>query len=389
MQDVIILGATGSVGRQTRDVIAAHPDRFRAVGLAARRDVGGMQELIRELHPSWVYMADPGPAAELREDIPAGVDVGADAEFLAERIGEASAGTAVVAAMAGFAGLVPTLAAVRRGLRVCLANKETLVAAGALVCETARRHGASLVPVDSEHSALMQAIGTERAHVAHLWITCSGGPFRGFAASALDGVTAEQALRHPTWRMGQKITVDSATLMNKGLEVLEAAWLFEMPLERIGVVVHPESIVHSMVEMEDGAVMAELSETDMRIAIQLALTWPERLPSPARRIDWAERRAWHFEPPDEAVFPALRLCREAGMAGGTAPTVLNAANEEAVARFLGGDIRFSDIWRLTETVLERMPAQSGTTLPEIMEADGWARREAARWRPVTVGGPSC
>lgn len=389
MQDVIILGATGSVGRQTRDVIAAHPDRFRAVGLAARQDVEEMRALVRELEPDWVYLADASRADALASDLPPGVEVGSAPEFLTDRILEAPSDTAVVAAMAGFAGLRPTLAAARRGLRVCLANKETLVAAGALVCETARRHGASLVPVDSEHSALMQAIGTERLHVAHLWITCSGGPFRGWEAAALDGVTVEQALRHPTWRMGQKITVDSATLMNKGLEVLEASWLFEMPLERIGVVVHPESIVHSMVEMEDGAVMAELSQTDMRIAIQLALTWPERLPSPARRIDWAERQSWHFEAPDEAVFPALRLCREAGRQGGAAPTVLNAANEEAVTRFLRGDIRFSDIWRLTEAVLGRMPSLSCDSLAEILEADGWARREAARWRPVTVGGPSC
>src|SRR5579875_3715300 len=356
MRDVIILGATGSIGRQTRDVLAAHPERFRTVGLAARRDVEGMRALVRDLSPAWVFLADRGEAERLRTELAGRVEVGSDPAFLYDHIGEAAPGTAVAA---------------RSGHRICLANKETLVAAGHLVLDTVRRHGATLLPVDSEHSALMQGIGAEHAHVARLWITCSGGPFRGASRADLERVTVQDALRHPTWRMGSKITIDSATLMNKGLEVLEASWLFDVPLDRIGVVVHPESVVHSMVEMRDGAVLAELSRTDMRIAIQLALTWPERLPSPAARLDWRERTSWHFEPPDEDVFPALRLCRRAGEMGGAAPTVLNAANEEAVARFLAGEIGFPDIWRLTESVLERMPRLSAESLPAILEADAW------------------
>ncbi|MGC8486887.1 MAG: 1-deoxy-D-xylulose-5-phosphate reductoisomerase [Clostridia bacterium] len=389
MQDVIILGATGSVGRQTRDVVLAHPDRFRAVGLAGRQDTDGMRELVADLRPRWVYLADPIHADRLRDAVGTATAVGSDPAFLADHIGEASPGTAVVAAMSGFAGLEPTLLAARRGLRICLANKETLVAAGALVLETVRQHGAALLPVDSEHSALMQAIGTERDHVARLWITCSGGPFRGRRSEELEEVSPEEALRHPTWRMGPKISVDSATLMNKGLEVLEASWLFDMPLSQIGVVVHPESIVHSMVEMTDGAVLAELSRTDMRIAIQLALTWPDRVPAPVPTIDWAERQTWHFEEPDENVFPALRLCRQAGERGGAAPTVLNAANEEAVRRFLNKEIRLPDIWRLTEGLLERMPDLSAGSLAEILEADAWARDAASRWQPLWTGGGPC
>jgi 1-deoxy-D-xylulose-5-phosphate reductoisomerase len=387
--DVIVLGATGSIGRQTADVIRSHPDRLRARGLVGRRDWSGMLALVRLLQPDWVYLADPEAAARVRDALPGSVAWLAEPGEVDGAIAAAPAGTAVVAAMSGLAGLDWVMTAAAAGLRLCLANKETLVAAGAPVTDAVRRHGATLLPVDSEHSALMQAIGRERDAVARLILTCSGGPFRGWSPDRLEAVTVAEALRHPTWRMGAKITIDSATLMNKGLEIIEATWLFGLPEDRIDVVIHPQSVVHSLAEMEDGSVLAQLGPPDMRLPIQLALSWPERWSSAVDRLNLAQLGTLEFFPPDHQAFPAIGLAREASRRGGTFPAVLNAANEEGVGRFLAGDIRFSDIWRLVQDVLERWAGGPADSLGAVKEADQWARRAARAWKAAGKGGRPC
>lgn len=386
--DVIVLGATGSVGRQTADVVRAHRDRLRVRGLAAHRDDMALVALAREFEPDWVYLADPAAARRAQDNLPAGVPVHHEAAWLEEQIARAPRATAVVAAMSGLAGLDFAMAAANAGLRLCLANKETLVAAGAPITAAVRAHEATLLPVDSEHSALLQVMPA-RDRVARLILTCSGGPFRGWSASELETVTVEQALRHPTWSMGGKITVDSATLMNKGLEIIEATWLFDMPEERVDVLIHPQSVVHSLVELVDGSILAQMGAADMRVPIQLALTWPDRWPSPARRLDLGALGALEFAPPDLGTFPAITLAREAMRIGGTAPAVLNAANEEAVERFLRGDLAFADIWRLVEDIVTRWDAGPADTLAAVRDADTWARRRARAWRSTGQGGTGC
>ena len=380
MQDVVVLGAGGSVGRQTAEVILAHPDRLRAVGLAGRRRV---EEIVRQaaaLRPRWIVMDDPGAAERVRTAVAAGVEVAAGADALLEKLANLPRDTAVMAAMTGFQGLRPALAAAKTGARLMVANKETLVAAGRLMRETIRQAGGSLVPVDSEHSALLQALGHPPKPYERLWLTCSGGPFRGWTTEALAAVTVEDALRHPVWRMGPKNTLDSATLMNKGLEMLEAHFLFDAPMDKIGVVVHPEGVVHSMVEFPDGAMLAQLASPDMRLPIQVALSWPDRWVSCAAPLGWREPWSLSFEPPNEDRFPALTLARRAGELGGTAPAVFNAANEIAGERFLAGDIRFLDIAAIVEAVLADHQVLPGDTLSAIEEADGWARARARAWR---------
>jgi len=288
----------------------------------------------------------------------------------------------VVSAMVGVVGLEPTLAAIRAGLPVALANKETLVAAGPLVMNLARERGVPLIPVDSEHSAIFQALqGQRRADVRCLWLTASGGPFRSWEADRLERATAAQALKHPNWSMGPKITIDSATLMNKALEVIEARWLFGLPPEKIEVIIHPESMIHSFVEFTDGSIVAQVSPPDMRLPIQYALTYPERVPGPARRLNWQELGAWHFEQPDHGTFPALQLGYEVARRGGTCGAVLNAANEAAVGRFLAGELGFLDITRACRDVLANHNYIARPTLAELANADRWARQEVARWTP--------
>lgn len=376
--DVVILGATGSVGRQTAEVIRAHPDRLYARGLVAHRQVDEMVKLVAMLNPEWVAMTDPESQARLSRQV--SIPVLGSMEAVEERLGSLPHPTGVVAAMSGFAGLRPALAGARAGHRICLANKETLVAAGALLTAAVKAGGGMLLPVDSEHSALMQCLGSQPNPFRRLILTCSGGPFRGLSRDDLVGVTARDALKHPTWNMGAKITIDSATLMNKGLEVLEAHWLFNTPLDKIDVVVHPESVVHSMVEFVDGSVLAQLGVPDMRVPIQVALSWPERWELDVPRLDLARLGSLHFEDPDVAVFPSLALARAAGEMGGTAPCVLNAANEVAVGRFLEGDIGFLDIARLVEEVLGQRSPESLSTLDEVLEADRWARSRAQAWQ---------
>ncbi|MDA8198128.1 MAG: 1-deoxy-D-xylulose-5-phosphate reductoisomerase [Thermaerobacter sp.] len=379
--NVVVLGATGSIGRQTADVVAAHPDRLRVRGLVAHRDVDGMAALVQRLQPAWVVLTDPDAAARLRVRVPAGTVVDAGMDRVITRVEDEPAAT-VVAAMSGFVGLAPTLAAANRGHRLGLANKETMVAAGGLIREAVRRGGGRLLPMDSEHSAIFQALGEPAHPFRRLIITATGGPFRGWDRARLAQVEAAAALNHPVWRMGRKNTVDSATLMNKGLEVLEAHWLFDAPLDQIDVVVHPEAVVHSLVEYPDGAMLAQLGMPDMRVPIQLALTWPERWEVP--ETPWLALAAvgrLTFEEPDHDVFPGVAIARRAGKVGGSAPVVLNAANEVAVERFLAGALRFLDISDLVADVLDGQTAAPVAGLEDILAADADARAAARAWHP--------
>jgi 1-deoxy-D-xylulose-5-phosphate reductoisomerase len=376
VKTVTVLGATGSIGRRTLELIAAFPDQFRVGGLAARgSDVALVAELVRAHRPAAVALLDRAAVDRLaRELTPPRPELLGGPEGLATLAADVSADV-VVSALVGAAGLVPTLAAIRAGRTIALANKETLVMAGTLMTRAAREHGVRLLPVDSEHSALFQCLaGAAPREVRRLVLTASGGPFRGWSRAALEGVTVEQALRHPTWRMGAKITIDSATLMNKGLEVLEAHWLFGVPFERIDVVVHPQSIVHSMVEFVDRSVLAQLGMPDMGIPILYALTYPERLPCPAPALDLVTLRTLTFEAPDESAFPCLGLARQAGRAGGAAPLILNAANEVAVAGFLAGRCGFMEVPKLIGDALDAHAGASADDLGACLALDGAVRR---------------
>jgi 1-deoxy-D-xylulose-5-phosphate reductoisomerase len=376
VKTVTVLGATGSIGRRTLELISAFPDQFQVGGLAARgSDVSLVAEQVRQHRPAAVALLDRAAVDRLaRELAPPRPELLGGAEGLAALATDVPADVAV-SAMVGAAGLVPTLGAIRAGRTIALANKETLVMAGALMTRAARERGVRLLPVDSEHSALFQCLaGAAPREVRRLVLTASGGPFRGWSRAKLEAVTVEQALRHPTWRMGAKITIDSATLMNKGLEVLEAHWLFGVPFERIDVVVHPQSIVHSMVEFVDHSVLAQLGMPDMGIPILYALTYPERLPCPAPALDLVGLGSLTFEAPDEAAFPCLGLARQAGRAGGTAPLVLNAANEVAVAAFLAGRCGFMEVPRLIGDALDTHAGVAADDLDACLALDGEVRR---------------
>ncbi len=376
MKTITVLGSTGSIGRRTLELVAAFPDQFRVGGLAARgSDVARVAEQVRLHRPAAVALLDRAAVDRLaRELTPPLPELFGGPEGLAAVASEVPADV-VVSALVGAAGLVPTLAAIRAGRTIALANKETLVMAGALMTRAAREHGVRLLPVDSEHCAIFQCLaGSAPREVRRLVLTASGGPFRGWSALALENVTAAQALRHPTWRMGAKITIDSATLMNKGLEILEAHWLFGVPFERIDVIVHPQSIVHSMVEFVDRSVLAQLGMPDMGIPILYALTYPDRLPCPAPALDLVQLGALTFEAPDEAAFPCLALARRAGRAGGAAPLVLNAANEVAVAGFLEGRCGFTDIPRLIDDALAAHAGIAAADLETCLDLDGTVRR---------------
>jgi 1-deoxy-D-xylulose-5-phosphate reductoisomerase len=377
---VVVLGSTGSIGTNCLDVIAHLGDRFRAVGLSAHANWPMLQQQARQHRPRWVTVTDNDVAA--RAD-PAGLGDGTrllrGAEGVAAMVTDPEVDV-VVSAIVGAAGLEGTWAALEKGKTVAVANKETLVMAGPLVMDLAERRGGRILPVDSEHSAIFQAMqGGRRNEVERVVLTASGGPFRGRKAADLAGVTVADALKHPTWRMGPKITVDSATLMNKALEVIEARWLFGLPPERIEVIIHPESIIHSFVEFTDGSVLAQLSPPDMRLPIQYALTYPERVSGPTRRLKWSELGAWHFEQPDRETFPALQLGYEVARRGGTCGAVLNAANEAAVGRFLAGELRFLDIPRVCRDVLEQHHYSARPSLAELSGLDRWARQEVSRW----------
>ena len=380
MKRISLLGSTGSIGRQTLEVAAACGITVGAV--TARRSVALLEEQVRAFRPELAVCVDPAAAADLKvRTADTGVRVAAGPEGLLEAASLPSA-DCVVTAVVGIAGLEPTLAAIRAGKRVALANKETMVCAGELVTGEADRLGVDIVPVDSEHSAIFQCLQgcRDRGEVRRLILTASGGPFFGCAREQLAAVGPEQALKHPNWSMGAKVTIDSATLMNKGLELIEAMRLFRMPPEKISIAVHRESIVHSLVEYSDGAVLAQLGAPDMRLPIQYALTWPERRPGPAKPLDLLSCPPLTFAPPDLETFPCLRLALEAAGRGGTATAVLNGANEVAVERFLKGEIAFLDIPVLVERALERVPVMSDPGLEDILEADR-AAREAAVGAP--------
>jgi 1-deoxy-D-xylulose-5-phosphate reductoisomerase len=385
-----ILGSTGSVGLQTLAVVEAFPERYRVVSLAARRSVDRLVEQVRCFQPELVALAEPEAAAALRErlgDHP--VEIVSGPEGLAAAA--ACDADLCVAAMVGAAGLEPTLAAIRAGRDVALANKEVLVMAGALVLRALRAQGASLLPVDSEHSAIFQALaGQPRERIRRLILTASGGPFRTWPAERIASATVEAALRHPNWEMGPKITIDSATLMNKGLEVIEARWLFDVGPERIDVVVHPESIVHSAVEFVDSSVIAQLGLPDMRVPIAVALAHPDRLELDLPRLDLTALGSLHFETPDRKRFPCLGLAYAALAADEAAPAVLNAANELAVAAFLEGRIAFPRIAAANEATLEAHVARGAAgplrDLRDVLEADTWARAWTRAWLSDSAGG---
>ena len=381
-RDVILLGSTGSIGTQALDVIVRNPGRFRVVGLAAGGgNVALLAEQAVEFDVPVLAVADataaPALEAELAALRPGGSrpEVLAGPEAAAELAGRAC--DVVLNGMTGAVGLAPTLAALRAGHSLALANKESLIIGGPLV--TAAAAPGQIVPVDSEHSALAQCLVGGRAdEVRRLVLTASGGPFRGRTRAELAGVTPEQAMAHPTWAMGPVITINSATLVNKGLEVIEAHLLFDIPMDRITVMVHPQSVIHSMVEFVDGSTLAQASPPDMRLPIALGLTWPERVPDAAPACDWTSAHTWTFDPLDDDAFPAVRLARAAGATGGTAPAVFNAANEVAVDAFRAGGLGFTGIVDTIDAVLAAHAPVVGDdfTLAAVSAADGWARTEA-------------
>lgn len=371
---VSILGSTGSIGRQTLDVLSHLPE-IRVGALTAGTSVERMAEQCRRFRPVLAVMATREAAEALSESIaglPTKISFGEAGLIAAASLPEADC---VITAVVGMVGLKPTLAAIREGKRIGLANKETLVCAGELVMTEAEKYGAQIIPVDSEHSAIYQCLMGcgDRREVKRLLLTCSGGPFFGMDRQTLRTVTRADALRHPTWKMGPKITVDCATLMNKGLEVIEAMRLYRMPLEKVEVLIHRQSIVHSLVEFTDGAVMAQLGVPDMRLPIQLALTYPERLPSPVDTLDLTSCPPLTFQKPDMEQFPCLCLARECAKAGGTACPAMNGANEAAVALFLEDKIGFYDIYELVARAAAAVPFVQDPTLEEILEADKAAR----------------
>ena len=377
---VVVLGSTGSIGTSTLDIVENLPHRLQIVGMSAhsRRDL--FRQQIERHQPRWVVVTDPD-AAQLFDqvDLPFGTEILRGPDAIAKLVRQPDVDV-VVTAIVGSAGLVGTWHALDAGKTVALANKETLVMAGPLVMDLAARREAVILPVDSEHSAIFQAIRSGRRHeVARVVLTASGGPFRGLKRADLEDITPEQALAHPTWKMGPKITIDSATLMNKALEIIEARWLFDLRPEQIEVVLHPESIIHSFVEFVDGSVIAQLSPPDMRLPIQYALTYPERVPGPAKKIAWDRLTSFRFEQPDRDTFPALDLGFEVARRGGTCGVVLNAANETAVGEFLAGRLRFLDIPRVCRAVLDHHRFSERPTLDELASLDRWARQEAVRW----------
>ena len=373
---VSIAGSTGSIGTQTLEVVAAERDRFEVVAIGASSSVDVLVAQADAVRPKVVAIADDTRAAELRERVPAGTEVVAGPDALAAISDLADV---CVNGVVGFAGLPVTLGTLRAGKRLALANKESLIAAGPVVQAARRTPGAELVPVDSEHCAVHMCLraNDEPGRIAEIVLTASGGPFRGRTRDDLAEVTIADALAHPTWSMGPKITVDSSTLMNKGLEVIEAHELFGTPYDAIDVVVHPQSVVHSMVTYSDGATIAQLSMPDMRLPIGYALAFPDRVGTPFGPIDWRQLSRLDFEPPDRAAFPCLDLAYRAGRAGELAPATLNAANEVAVQAFLDGRIRWIDIPDVLSAVLDRHDGGNASTLDDVLDADATARRQAS------------
>lgn len=376
MKRISILGSTGSIGTQTLDIVRQHPEQFKVEALAAGNNTSLLLEQIHEFKPSKVSVQDKAAADRLRERLPQGVEMYYGEDGLVEVAAGSEADT-VVTAVVGSIGLKSTLAAIDEGKTIAIANKETLVTAGHLVTERARAKGVALMPVDSEHSAIFQCLNGEPMRgVRTITLTASGGSFRDRTRDELENVTVEDALKHPNWSMGAKVTIDSATMANKGLEVIEARWLFDLPYEQIRVLIHPESIIHSFVEYLDGSIIAQLGVPDMRVPIQYALAYPERLSNTSASLNLAEIAKLHFRELDTERFPMVRYAYDCGKAGGTATTVFNAANEVAVARFLRGEISFLDIERIVSTLITKHQTISHPSLEAIQETDMRTRAEA-------------
>jgi 1-deoxy-D-xylulose-5-phosphate reductoisomerase len=379
-KNIVVLGSTGSIGRNTLEVIAAAPEDFRLVAIAAHSSTDLLLRQAQAFRPRRIIVTDPDAA---RHSDFSGLPPETELLVGPDAVAQVVAGPEVdivVSAVVGSAGLRGTWAALEAGKTVALANKESLVVGGPLVMRLAAEKQTRLLPVDSEHSAVFQALGAgRREEVRRVVLTASGGPFRTYTKEQLANVSIEEALAHPTWDMGPKITVDSATMMNKALEIIEARWLFDLAPDQIAVMIHPQSIVHSMVEYIDGSVIAQMSPPDMKLPIQYALTWPRRCESVAAKVDWSRSMTLHFESPDVERFGALRLGREVARAGGTAGAVLNGANEAAVAAFLDRRIRFDQIVPACRTTLENHDFDPNPTLEQVLAMDRWARQEVARW----------
>lgn len=398
VQGVAVLGATGSIGESTLDLVALHPDRFRAVVLTAHRNVDKMLPLCQRFLPSVVVMTDQQAASQLR-DILANSSWGRaivvmDGDSALAEICTRPDIDMVVAGIVGAAGLPAALSAAKSGKTILLANKEALVMAGALMVDAAKQGGARVLPIDSEHNAIFQCLGENYrcfappAGVTRLLLTASGGPFRTWEKSAIFQATVGQAIAHPNWSMGRKISVDSATMMNKGLELIEAHWLFALPESQIDVVVHPQSVVHSMVEFDDGSVLAQLGSPDMRTPIACAMSWPQRIATPVAKLDWSAASRLDFEPPDDERFPSLALARQTLRVGGAASAILNAANEVAVDAFLNERIRFGHIFQIVEKTLEELSSRRAavpSSLEELLEVDRTARQQAAAYAQGLAG----
>lgn len=372
MKKIAILGSTGSIGTQTLEVVREHSDELTVTALAAGRNKEKLLEQIQEFHPSLVSLSDEKMALELKKELAGtGVEVLFGMEGLIAVAGMEESDI-VVTAIVGMMGILPTMEAIKKGKDIALANKETLVTAGHLIIPMAKEYGVSILPVDSEHSAIFQCLhGARKQDVDSILLTASGGPFRGKTLEDLSKVTLEDALRHPNWSMGQKITIDSSTMVNKGLEVMEARWLFDVDYSRIQVVVQPQSIIHSMVQFVDGAILAQLGTPDMKVPIEYALFYPERRGLAGERLDFATLQSITFEKPDYDVFRGLALALEAGKAGGTMPTVFNAANEKAVAKFLRKEIGYLDIIQLIEKCMDAHQVKANPSLEDILETEQW------------------
>lgn len=379
LKNISILGSTGSIGRQTLDIVEAHRHELKVVALAAgSNNVSLLAEQIGAFQPELVAVPDQQTAVQLKEQLggkSSSMEIAWGQEGLTRAATHAKAQT-VVTGLVGFLGVLPTMAAIREGKTIALANKETLVAAGGLIVRLCKQYDAKIVPVDSEHSAIFQALsGYQSKDIDRIWLTASGGPFRIWTKEQIDNATIDDALRHPNWSMGRKITIDSATLMNKGLEVIEARWLFDLSPKRVRVVIHPQSILHSAVEFVDGSIVGQLGVPDMRLPIHYALFWPERVASTTvPRLDLVKAGSLTFEEPDLARFPCLALAQAVASADNTLPCVLNAANEVAVAAFLKGRLPFTGIPKSIQKVLERHKAVAKPALEDILEADRWARQ---------------
>lgn len=374
VKNIIILGSTGSIGESALDVVRKNSDKLKICGLSTKKNTELLRRQIDEFKPSMVSVWDEKKAQELKNKIGSGIKVLSGMEGLIE-LARMDADL-IVSALVGGIGLSPALEAIQSGKNIALANKEVLVIAGQLLQSEAKKHGVSIIPIDSEHSALMQCLWKRESHeIKKLILTASGGPFYRTSETDLKKITPEAALIHPTWKMGPKVTIDSATLMNKGFEVIEASWLFNIPIEKIDVVVHPESIIHGMVEFIDGSVSAFMHVTDMRVPIQYALSFPERWQNDYGTLDMAKIGVLHFEEPDKKRFPALELACAAGRIGGTMPAVLSAADEVCVEMFLAGKISFTDIPKIIKSIMDQHKFVKNPNLEDILSADKWAREK--------------